>query len=260
MNDASASPPLDAPQNGGGLQKKFLLLVALAIAAHLALIFVFGAKKQIAARPPVNVPQLQFANDADELMELDNPALFVLPNTHDFSSAIWQRPPVITQPQFRYQENPRWLPLATENLGASFAQFMQTNEFGRFILDFKPAPLFAAPEVDFGTDLPQNSKLEISGALTRRQLVSSPALPSLPWNDIIAPSKVQLLVDKVGNVVSVVLLPPENSIEAAGRAAMADTNAVALALKLKFSPAAELTAGQAVFRWCTIPLTATNPP
>jgi hypothetical protein len=260
MNDASASPPLDAPQNSGGLQQKFLLLIALAIAAHLALIFVFGAKKQIATRPPVNVPQLQFANNADELMELDNPVLFALPNARDFSSAIWQKAPAITQPQFRYHENPRWLPLTTENLGTTFSQFMQTNEFGRFVLDFKPAPLFTAPAVDLTADLPQNSTLQISGALTRRNLISSPALPSLPLNDIIAPSKVQLLVDQVGNVVSVVLLPPENSIEAAGRAAIADTNAVALALKLKFSPAPELTTGQAIFRWYTIPVTATNPP
>ena len=236
------------------------MLVALALAAHLALIFVFGAKNQIATRPPVNVPQLQFAGPADELMELDNPALFALPNVHDFSSAIWQKTPDIARPRFSYHEDPRWLPLPTENLGAAFMQFMQTNQFGQFVLDFKPAPLFAAPVVDLTADLPQNSTLQISGALARRKLISAPTLPSLPLNDIIAPSKVQLLVDNIGNVISAVLLPPENSIEAAGRATIADTNAVALALQFKFSPAPGLTTGQAIFHWYTIPLTSTNPP
>jgi hypothetical protein len=260
MNDVSASPPLDAPQNSGGLQKKFLLLVVLAIAAHLTLIFVFGAKKQIAPRPPVNVPQLQFANNADELVELDNPALFALPNAHDFSSAIWQSPPGLAQPRFRYHEEPRWLPLAPENLGATFAQFVQTNQFGRFSLDFKPGPLFATPAADLTADLPRSSTLNIAGELARRKLISSPALLSLPLNDIIAPSKVQLMVDRIGNVVSAVLLPPENSIEAAGRDSTADTNAVALALKFKFSPGPELTAGVAIFHWYTIPVISTNPP
>jgi hypothetical protein len=260
MNDASASPPLEAPQNPGGLQKKFLVLVVLAIAVHVTLIFAFGAKKQIAARPPVNVPQLQFADRADELVELDNPALFALPNARDFSSVIWQQAAVIVQPQFRYHEDPRWLPPPVENLGATFAQFMQTNQFGRFALDFKPTPLFASPVVDLTADLPQNSTLQISGTLVQRKLISSPALPSLPMNDVVAPSKVQVLVDKIGNVVSAVPSLSDNPIEAAGRATIADTNAVALALKLKFSPAPELTPGQVIFRWHTIPLTATNPP
>jgi hypothetical protein len=260
MNDASASPPFDAPQNSGGMQKKFLLLVALAIAAHLALVFLFGAKKPIAPRPATNVPQLQFANSADELMELDNPALFALPNAHDFSSAVWQKNPDITQPSFRYHEEPRWLPLATGNLGATFAQFMATNRFGNFVLDFKPAPTFAAPAVDMTAGLPQSSTLHIFGALAKRKLVASPALPSLPLNDIIAPSKVQLLVNQIGNVVSAVLLPSENAAEAASRVEIADTNAVALALKLKFSPAPEITPGEIVFHWHTLPLITTNSP
>jgi hypothetical protein len=258
MNDASASPTLDAPQNSGGLQKRFLLLVALAIAAHAALVFLFGATKPIAPRITANVPQLQFANNADELMELDNPTLFALPNARDFSSAVWQKNPGITQPSFRYREEPRWLPLAPENLGAVFAQFVRTNQFGNFSPDFKPAPLFANPAVDLAADLPQNSTLQISGKLAQRKLLASPALPSLPLNDVIAPSKVQLLVDKVGNVASAVLLTSENSAEAASRAEVGDTNAVAFSLKLKFSPAPEITSGEVIFHWHTIPLNTTN--
>ena len=260
MNGSEASPPLDAPKNSGGLQKEFFLLVALAIAAHTALIFLFGAKKPIAPRPPINVPQLQFANRADDLLELDNPTLFALPNAHDFSSGIWQTNADVAQPSFRYREAPRWLPLSPENQGATLAHFLQTNQFGGLVLDFKPAPQIATLNPDFTTDLPKNSSLQILGALAQRKLISSPALPSLPLNDILPPSKVQILVNESGTVVSAVLLPPENSLEAAGRVDTGDAKAIAYALQLKFLPAVQPAFGLAVFHWHTIPLNSTNAP
>ena len=260
MNDAPASPTADAPQNSGALQKKFLRLVAFAIATHVALIFLFGTKKKIQPRPVTNVPQIQLANTADELIALDNPALFALPNARDFSAAVWQKNPVITPPSFRYREEPRWLPLAPNNLGAAFTQFLQTNRFGDFTPDFKPPPQFAVLTLGADSALPQRTTLEISGALAARKLLSSPALPTLVLNDVIAPSAVQVLVNPAGHVVSAVLLPLENSIEAAGRAERGDTNAVAIALGLRFTPAPKLSLGEIIFRWQTIPLLTTNPP
>ncbi len=260
MNDASASPTLDAPQNSGALQKKFLLLVVFALATHTALIVLFGTKKEIVPRPASNVPQLQLAEAGDELLELDNPALFALPNARDFSAAVWQKNPAVPLPSFRYHEEPRWLPLAPENLGAAFAQFLQTNRFGSFTPDLKPAPMFATPAAVFMSDLPQNSTLQISGALARRKLVSSPALPALELNDILAPSKVKVLVDPTGNVSSAVLLPLENPLETAGHSAAGDTNAVAIALGLKFLPAPQPTFGEIIFHWHTVPINSTNPP
>ena len=64
-------------------------------------------------------------------------------------------------------------------------------------------------------------------------------LPSLPWNDVIAPSRVQVLVDAAGNVVSAVLLPSDNAAEAAGRADIGDTNALQIARALRFAPASQ---------------------
>ena len=108
--------------------------------------------------------------------------------------------------------------------------------------------------------LPQRTTLEIAGALAARKLLSAPALPALPLNDIIAPSTVQVLVDKSGNVFSAVLLPLENSIEAAGRGGLGDTNAVAIARSLRFAPATQPALGEIIFRWQTTPLTTTNAP
>ena len=91
-------------------------------------------------------------------------------------------------------------------------------------------------------------------------MLAQPALPSLEFNDIIAPSKVQVTVDRIGNVISAVLLPADNAIEVTGRSSKGDTNAVALALGLKFAPAAQLALGEVTFYWHTLPLTSTNAP
>lgn len=258
MKDVTASPPMDMLPPTGTLQKKFLLLVAFALTTHVALIFLFGTKKQIAPQPVTNVPQLQLGNPADELLELNNPALFALPNSRDFSAAVWQRRPVITQPSFRHAEAPRYL-AQPENLGATFAHFMQTNQFGAFTLNFKPAPLFAEP-IAQKPALPQRSVRQITGALAQRKLLASPALPSLSLNDVIAPSTVQVLVDKAGYVVSAVLLARENLFESAVQTESGDTNAIVLARQFKFAPAPQSTFGEIIFHWHTTPLTTTNSP
>ncbi|MDR3455997.1 MAG: hypothetical protein P4N60_01015 [Verrucomicrobiae bacterium] len=275
MSEASANLPAIKPagppagegwpagprSDVGWSRKKILFLIALAVIVHVALIVAFGTKKPFIPKPVTGVPHLQFGNQADELLELDNPALFALPNPRDFAAAVWQKPPAITPPSFRWQPVPGELPQpATNNLGAAFARFMQTNQFGDFPLDFKPPPLFVELTTAFNSVLPPSSLLQISGALAQRTLLARPALPSLDWNDVIAPSKVQVTVDQAGNVLSAVLLPADNAIEAAGRSPKGDTNAVALALSLKFAPATQLALGEITFYWHTTPLTTTNAP
>jgi len=98
-------------------------------------------------------------------------------------------------------------------------------------------------------------------------------LQSWPYADIISPSVVQVLVDAAGNVVSAVLLPSENSLEAtASRDADADQCAVELARTARFaplwpgagsvesSPSIRLAVGRFIFNWQSVPPPATNPP
>jgi len=267
MNEAGANPTALAPAppagslvDGGWSRKRMLFFIGLAVAVHVALIFAFGTKKKIVPRTVTAVPQLQIASRADELLELDNPALFALPNPRDFSSSVWQEPPTITPPSFRWKATQGELALASERLGAAFSLFMQTNRFGDFPLDFKPPPQVAELASQFGLALPQQSALQVSGALAQRPLLAQPALPTLNVSDIIAPSKVQVLVDQSGNVISAVLLPADNSLETAGRRDTGDTNAVNLARSLKFAPAPRLAFGEVTFYWHTTPPVSTNAP
>jgi hypothetical protein len=249
------------PKPGEGWpRKRVIFSVAIAIAAQVALIFVFGEKKIKPARTVSNVPQLQLADSSSELIALNDPALFALPHANDFASAVWLKMPANAPPDFRWTESPRWLPLAAENLGAIFAQFMATNRFADFQINFKPEPQFAGPLSPVESALPKNSTAQISGDLAQRRLLRPLDLPSLPYNDVIAPSVVQVLVDAPGNVVSAVLLPSENNSEAAGRLDAADQRALELARAARFAPALRLAVGKIIFNWHTVPLPATNSP
>ncbi len=248
------------PSDEGWRWRQILLLIALAFVAHVVLVFFFGTNKPFLPRTLNNVPELSIARTADELVALNDPALFALPNPRDFASAVWQTAPAIEPPSFRWTEAPRLLAPAAENFGAVFNQFMRTNQFPGLPPAFKsPAP-FATEFPAIESALPQASTLQISGGLAQRRLLTQPALPSLPFNDVIAPSKVQVLVDRAGGVVSAVLLPSENALEAAGRAEAGDSNALAHARSLRFAPSAQPAFGEIIFHWHTIPAATTNAP
>jgi hypothetical protein len=264
MNDAPANVPTlglaESKPSECWSRQRWLTLVALIFAAHIALIFLFGEKKQAAARAVMNVPTLKLANESDELLALNDPALFALPNPKDFASAVWLKMPDVTQPSFRWTESPQWLPLSAKNLGATFSRFMQTNFFKAYQLNFKPQPELSEPVLPVEPALAQNSTLQVEGALVQRQLLNEINLPSLPYNDVIAPSKVQVLVDGAGNVVSAVLLPSENNLEALSHYDAADQRAIEIAGTMRFEPAPRLTFGKLIFNWRTVPLATTNSP
>jgi hypothetical protein len=273
MNDARAnSPTLEdavktlnkswpvapAPTGEGWPWRKILFLIALALAAHVALIYFFEAKKQMIPRPVSKVPQLQLASPDDELIALENPTLFARPNPSDFTAAIWSKIPFIAPPDFRYQESPQWLPLNMDNLGATFQQFMQTNTIAGIQLDLKPQPEWAFLALPAGSALPQNSTLKILGALAQRGLLKPVTLPSPPYNDVIPPSRIQVLVAATGEVISAILLPSNNSSEATEHYDPADQRALELARSLSFAPAAQLTLGEIIFNWHTVPVLSTD--
>lgn len=264
MNGAPTNSPaigFSDPKPGGGWSwRQIYILIALALLAHVVLIFLFGTKKQIVPQAVKNVPRLSLAGNVNELAELENPALFALPNPRDFASAVWLKAPSIPPKNFRWTENPRYLSPTAENFGAAFKRFMQTNHIAEFAFDFAPTPKFAQPVSPIAPALPQKSTLQIYGKLAQRKLLSSPDLPSLPYNDVIAASKVQVLVNRSGNLISAVVLPSDNPIEAAGRADIGDSNALIFARSLHFAPATQITIGQIIFNWHTVPVISTNAP
>jgi hypothetical protein len=236
---------------------RWLALIALVFAAHLVLIFAFGDRKPIVPRAVRNVPHLQLAAGVSDLIELDDPTLFALPHARDWAAAGWKPVPEAPHPHFHWTEPPQFLSVPAD-LAADFRRFMQTNHFAPFVLDFKPPPKWSRPQVTIAPDFPSASELQIVGDLARRPLIGAVRLPTLSLNSVIAPSRVAVVVDAAGNVVSAVLLPPANAAEAAAHAETADTQALSLARTLRFAPAERATFGELIFHWRTVPTTATH--
>jgi hypothetical protein len=270
MNSTSAkSPPAGLagatrevpPPSGDGpwTRGRWLTWIALIFAAHAALVFAFGGRKPIVPHAVKDAPVLNLAAAADERLALNDPTLFALPHRKDFASASRKQMPV-EQPSFHWTEPPGWLPLSAEQLGAVFNEFMQTNGFPGLELQLKPPLKLSTPELPITPVLAQNSTLLIEGDLAQRPLLNPVNVPSLPYHDVIAPSKVQVLVDPVGNVISTVLLPSDNPLEAAGHYADADRRALELARAARFAPGPRLALGRLIFNWHTVPMTNTNEP
>ena len=264
MNTAldGSQPPVEikSPDKGSWSSRRWLTLIALVFAAQLALIFAFGEYKPIVPRAVTNVPALKLAAGSGEWLALNDPTLFSLPNRRGFAGRAWLEPPPVEFHRLEWIEPPRWLPLPVEELGATFSQYMRTNRFTTFQLELKPPPKFFTPATPAGPSIAKTSTLRIEGDLARRRLLTSMDLPSWPYADVITPSKVQVLVNAAGNVVSAVLLPPDNPLETAGRYDAADSSALELARAARFALSSNLTIGRLVFNWHSVAPAATNAP
>jgi hypothetical protein len=266
MNAASAeSHPTglaetNLPGKGPWPRSRWLVLVAVVFAVHVALLFVFGGRKPIVPRAVTDVPMLRLTTDSSEWLALNDPTLFALPHRKDLASPVWLQIAILKQPSFRWTEPPRWLPLSADELGLAFSQFMQTNRFADLELQLRPPPGFSSPALPLEPVLARNSTLRVEGELSKRQLSAQINLTDWPYAGVIAPSKVQVLVDVAGDVVSTVLLPPDDGFTAADQYDQADQRALEIARAMRFTPSSHLTIGRVIFNWHTVPPPATNAP
>jgi hypothetical protein len=255
-----AAPEREASSERRRTRSRWLTLIVLIFGAHVGLLFAFGARKPIEPRPATKIPTLALAGDAGEWLALNDPTLFVVPHPRDCASVLRVQPSAFTPPSFRWTEPSGCLSPSVEALGAVFGEFMQTNHFAGLELQLKPPVTLSTPAQPIEPVLPQASTLQVADGLAQRPLLTPLALPSWPWADVISPSRVQVLVNAAGEVVSTALLPPDNRSEAASRYDPADQRALDLARTARFTPAPRLTLGRLIFHWHTVPLPATNAP
>ena len=250
----------------------WLIAVVIVLFLHVALIFIFGARKPIYPRAVKYAPSLALAvSPSDDWLALNNATLFALPDRDGFAGSMWlAMPPLPFQAQ-KWAEPPRWLELPASGLGSEFRRFVQTNRFASVHLEFNLSPPLAAPFVPAHPSLADGSSLRIEGDIAKRRLLNPAKLPSWPFADVIPPSKVQVLVDAAGNVISAVLLPPENPAEiSAVRNNDADQRALQYSRAFRFAPlspdaegaelnpSGPLSMGQLIFNWQAVPVTSTN--
>jgi hypothetical protein len=243
-SDAPAPPE---PRRGG---QQIFFLATIFFLAQFGLVYFLGTKKPTVPRAVTNAPRFTLAAATDEIIALGNPTLFALPHAHDFSAPVWMKIPLPDAPDFRWQEPPRLLALDPKNLGGALREYLQTNTAAETPLNFKPEPPVDFPAVTLEIFFPKQSAVQISGALASRKLLEPLALPILALPEVIAPSRVQLLVSPDGTVFSAVLL------ESCGYADVIkpDQLALQLANAAQFAPADRLMFGEMLFKWHTEPV------
>jgi len=206
-------------------------------------------------------------NGWDELLALQDPTIFALPHPNNFSGAAWLR---ITNQEFwttNPSEPPRPLPLSTEQLGATFTAFMQTNPAPRIQTVIATGlRLVDLLDVDWPPmrSIATTSTVRVEGELAKRHLLEPLQLPPQASSDVLRNTEVQLFVDALGNTFSPVIV---------SRSGDDDVDAMALtnfAKSAKFEPlqanarpgasSEAMTFGKLIFEWQTIPRTQTNTP
>lgn len=238
-----------APAGGNWSRRRWILFLAVAFAAHLGFVWLFGAKRNPPPRRVTGAPQLKLAAGRDEIMALTDPTLLAVPHEAvDFFPDHWRHPTAVEPPPFRWTEpaSKLFLRPAAEGWGASFSLFLRTNPFAGIPLDFKPSPPASVPDATYEPAPALSSTLQITGELAQRRWLNPVTLPALPCNDVPPPSRVQALVDAAGNVLSAVLLE-SSGVEPA------DARALAITRNARFAPSKQLSLGELIFNWRTVP-------
>ena len=237
-------------------RRKWLGGVALLCVLQVGLLFWLGdAKpKPLERRGPASVLNLA-GGGASELLALIDPTLFALPHRQNFSGPGW----LLVQPQpfepYLWTNPPGWLELTVTELGEPFQRFIGTNVFDASRLLPESQPELTWPAVARTQFLPAHSTFRLTGDLAQRRMLSSLELPSQANAELLTNSVVRLVVDLAGTPITQTLLVSSGSKEA-------DGYALEQARAVRFEPAnrpgkassaGELSWGELIFEWHTIP-------
>jgi hypothetical protein len=254
----NGSLPEDSPWS----RQRWFLLVLVIFGLHLAALWLVSERTgQVRLRTePRAMARWQTspagAQKLLDALEVSDPTLFAMVNTGGFSGAAWLQPPPPTYRASEWTDAQRWLAQPVQTLGEAFQHFA-TNQRAPL---FEPARKPEAPVPTLAVRQPvlrERSRLIVEGSLVQRPLVQSPPLRSWPAADVLADTRVQVLVDADGLIFSPRLLSPGGVQDPMQRAA--DQHAIELTRALRFAPApgrpttssAPPEPGTLVFQWHT---------
>ena len=260
----------DGATASGWSRQRWLAAIFLVFGGQIGLIFWLSDRAPITPRVPAFAPTFQPAPRSQaELIAIQNPTLFALPQPESFSGLALARQNSdlhsILNRSFEWTSLPAWLTLTRAQLDASFDLLVQQHRPA-----FRHGLALGAPELTLPIAEPlpggpQRSQLRFAGALAQRQLLAPPSLPGFAAADLLSNTVVRLAVSPEGLALSSVLSEKSGS-------SAADAYAMNLARMLRFAPKnagalpskePELGAtdwGTAVFEWAALPITSTNTP
>ena len=250
-------------------RRRWAMTIGVAIAIQAGMILWLGDHPGDAPRTTGRAFQVSLSTGpSGELGELYNPTLFVWPGPHGFSGAARRQPLPLELANSSWTEPPRFLRLSAADFGSVVRQLVRSNTRAPFQVAFKALPEMTLPPLPAPTALfPTQSVVRVEGELKGRRLVSGFALTNWPHDNLLPDTIVQVAVSPDGWVESATMLPGSSSGYPA-----ADQSALDWAKSARFESLRdsgpdrptrklpELTWGELVFSWNTVPLPVTNSP
>jgi len=254
-------------ETGGSRLSHWLVLSALVFFVQVGLIVCFSNRSPRRPRPPAPAPTFQLmANGPGELLSLHDPTLFALPHRQSFSGPAWLRISPMRFRSFDWSDPTNWLSVPVLELGAVFSRFIETNRFEPWQIPADPEPQLTLPDAQPVTASHDRSAVRLEGGLAKRRLLTPITLPPQTHTDLLNNSVVRVLVDGEGRPVSATLLLPGSGSKLADQLALEQTKAARFDSVSKSGPGrhenplANVTWGDLVFRWQTLPIASTNAP
>ncbi len=254
----------------GWSRQRWLAVILLVFGVQAGLIFWLSDRSPMTPRVPAFAPTFQPAPRSQaELIAIQNPTLFALPQPESFSGLALARQNSdlhgMLNRSFEWSSTNAWLTLTRAQLDSSFDLLMQQHRPA-----FRHGLALGTPELTLPLTEPlpggpQTSQLRLTGTLEHRALLARPALPGFAATDLLSNTVVRLAVSPEGLPISSVLSAKSGSIEA-------DSFAMNLARTLRFAPKhpgalpskepqpGETDWGTVVFEWASLPITSTNTP
>jgi TonB family protein len=253
-------PTTAAPASWSG--RRWLITIGVVLAGQVSLVFWLSDRP---SAPPITRPAprlIQFAGDprlqptTSEAPWLADPAQFALVSAEGFSGPVWLRLPQFQRPAKGWSEPPDWLTQEVVQLGAGVRSLTPPAPTGMVTLAEKPASVFTALPKLRPTSA-TNSIVQVEGDLARRRLLTPLDVPRWAHNDVLLPTRVQVMVGANGVVQAATLLTRSGL-------PLADQRALELARAAAFeavNPPAQgsgLTWGTMIFRWQHLEAGATD--
>ena len=246
-------------------RRRWWIVVAFVFAVQLGLIFGLSDKRISYPRQRGSTPALELVRStAAELLSLNDPTLFALPHRQGFAGLAWLGIPYPPTNSFDWSEEPFWLPLSIEKLGAVFEGSGGTSNSNLPLSPTRPEPALTITEAGPLPAAQAKSRLRLEDGLAGRTLITPIELPRERYTDLLADSVVQIVVDSEGRPISVPVLLSSSGSPTADQDAMrlariARFNAIANGGPGRVAnPLAHLTWGRMIFQWQTLPLPETN--
>jgi TonB family protein len=255
-----------SPEWPGWSRQRWLWMVGVGVLAHVVLVFAFGERARPAQAIPTPQPFLHWMETADPAppaaasSQISDPTLFALPSLFGFSGPAWLAPTPASPPSFDWAEEPRFLPLDTNELGAALVRLLTAPKRDSIALEVLLRPRSTTADVLlFNDPVTTQTVVRVEGPLAGRPLLLPPPVRDPVSPEVLPNTVVQVRVNRDGAIESAIL-QTGCGVKSVDEQALTAAKAAHFRPAPSSSPPGEFLWGKFIFQWLPVPPPATNAP